>query len=61
MALRAIQGDEIPQMPTTNRPPDAIRPHMRSSQYEVFDRAPHHAEHQACILCEWRDDAHSNF
>jgi len=27
------------QRPITNRPPDAIRPHMRSRQDDVFDRA----------------------
>jgi len=29
MALRGTDGDENSQRPISNRPPDAIRPHMR--------------------------------
>jgi hypothetical protein len=42
MSLRATKEDENPQRPITNRPPDAVRPHMRPSQHEDLDRAPHH-------------------
>jgi len=42
-ALRATKGVENPRRPITNpitnRSPHAIRPHIRSSQHEVFDRA----------------------
>jgi len=39
MAHRATKGDENSHRPIINRPPDAIRPHLRSGQYEAFDRA----------------------
>jgi hypothetical protein len=40
MGLQLMKGDENSHRPITNRPPDAIRPHMRlSSQDEALDSA----------------------